>query len=138
MGSIKMAFQHCIWNTKNRESQIHDEGIRQEFCEFIKSRTEAMNVGIDEMYCSPDHLHCLCMYPEDEKMPVIFSKLKEQAKDWMTAKGYPDVEWENDYLSLPVKNDELENERQFIRGQKSYHEKYSLQEEYGVLFSRII
>lgn len=138
MGSIKMAFQHCIWNTKNREPQISDESIREEFCEFIKSKIKAMNIGIDEMYCSPDHLHCLCVYPENESTPEIFSKLREQAHGWLTAKGYPDVEWDNDYLTLPVMEDELESERLYIRGQKSYHQMYSLQEEYSTLFSRII
>ncbi|GEM_PF-5553106 len=138
MGIINTTFQHCIWSTKNWEQLINDEGIRQELCEFIRSRAKTMNIGIEDIYCKANHLHYLCMYPESENILGIYTKLKEQTQGWLAAKGYADVEWDDDYLLLPVSENELDDERRFIRELMNNNEMRSLDEVYRTLFNRII
>ncbi|NDV60421.1 transposase [Bacteroides sp. 519] len=126
---------HVVWSTRDWEPHLRNETVRNKLFTFLQSRDSLYGVNIEQINGGHEHVHCLFLNTTNEDAKKIIRTMRKDANIWLKEKGYPECKWDNDFLVLPVTDDDLNDVSLYIKDQTSYHEQYSFAHEYDLLLS---
>jgi REP element-mobilizing transposase RayT len=122
---------HAIWSTKYRlpliqphfEDKIHD---------FIREQLRQMGCPARIINGMPDHVHCLFLLNPQKSIAEVIKHIKGSSSHFVNEQELMDIKfaWQTGYAAFSVSASGVEPVFQYIKNQKTHHQKNNFQEEY--------
>ena len=128
---------HFIWSTKNRETFLETNEIRNKVWFHIKENAIKKDIFIDFVNGYSQHCHCLVSLGVDQTMSKIMQLIKGESsfwinKEWLTKEKF---EWQDEYYAVSVSESMIEKVRNYIKNQEVHHSLKSYDDEIDELFN---
>ncbi len=128
---------HCVWTTKNRVPYL-SEKINNEVRQHILTNARLKGLFIDSLNGDERHLHALISLGGSQNISDVMRRIKGESSYWINKNKLTRLrfEWQDDFWSISLGENGIDNLRKYIQGQKEHHEKISLEEEIKRLFGK--
>ena len=130
--SLVKVYLHIIFSTKNRQSFLKNEEIRQ--------RTHAYLSGICRNLECPsliiggveDHVHLLARHSKNINIADFLRELKRESSKWIKTldTSLKSFHWQNGYGAFSISPSHVEEVKNYIRNQAQHHQRESFQDEF--------
>ena len=129
--SFVQFYSHIVFHTKNNEKLINDV-IRDELYSYIGGILKNYRSIPFQIGGTSDHVHALCTLPKTITLADLVEEIKRSSSKWIKSKGseYYNFYWQDGYGAFSVGWSQIEEVKEYIRNQKSHHEKTSFMDEY--------
>jgi putative transposase len=128
---------HCVWTTKNRVPYLSDR-ISNEVRQHILTNAKIKGLFIDTLNGDERHLHALISLGGSQNISDVMRMIKGESSYWINRNKLTRFrfEWQDDFWSISLGENGINNLRKYIQEQKEHHEKISLEEEIKRLFEK--
>lgn len=135
--ALAKIYLHLIFSTKNRERSIPDD-IRADLHSYMGGILNGLGCSPIEINTEPDHVHVLFVMPRTETLSNVVGQLKKSSNDWLRNRDskFQDFYWQGGYGVFSVSQSNVEEVRQYIRGQREHHKQVSFQDEFRTFLKR--
>ena len=122
---------HIVFSTKNRQPMIQPS-FRDELEKYITGIIKAEGCALIEIGGMPDHLHIVARFRPDRSVSEMVRLIKANSSKWVNeTRGLAGrFEWQVGYGAFTVSQSQVEQLREYVRGQEEHHRTRSFQEEY--------
>ena len=128
--SLAKVYLHTVFSTKFRQPLILPE-VEESLYAYIGGIIKQQNsipLAINGM---PDHIHLLSTLPRTITIAKYLEAIKKSSSKWI--KGvHPNLEsfaWQGGYATFSVSSSKVDVVRQYIKRQKTHHQKLTFKEE---------
>ena len=100
--------------------------VAQELINKVKSKCCGIKGGIK------DHVHILFLLSKNESISHVVEEVKRNSSRWIKTINthYTEFEWQGGYGAFSVSQSIVDKTLQYIKNQKTHHEKHTFQDEY--------
>jgi len=135
--ALAKIYLHLIFSTKNRERSLPDN-IRADLHSYMGGILNGLGCSPIEINTEPDHAHLLFVMSRTETISNVVGHLKKSSNDWLRNRDpqFRDFYWQGGYGVFSVSQSNVEEVRQYIRGQHEHHKQISFQEEFRTFLKR--
>ncbi len=135
--ALAKIYLHLIFSTKNRERSIPDD-VRADLHSYMGGILNGLGCSPVEINTEPDHAHILFVMSRTETVSNIVGQLKKSSNDWLRNRDrqFLDFYWQGGYGVFSVSQSNVEEVRQYIRGQREHHQQVSFQDEFRTFLKR--
>ncbi len=125
---------HCVWATKNKIPYLKDL-IRDKVILHILENSRQKGIYVDHINGYEEHLHALISVGGKQNISDLMQKIKGESSHWINDNKLTRVrfEWQDDFYCVSVGVSDVDRVREYIRNQKSHHQKISGEEELSKL-----
>lgn len=122
---------HAIWATKNRMPLL-TQNVEQRVYQFISEQLREMGCPVRIVNGIPDHVHCLFLLSPQKSIAEVIKQVKGSSSHFINKSNFiPDkFAWQTGYAAYSVSESGVEKVYQYIKNQKTHHQKKSFKEEY--------
>jgi putative transposase len=128
---------HCVWTTKNRVPYL-SEKINDKVRQHILTNARLKGLFIDSINGDERHFHALISLGGSQNISDVMKLIKGESSYWINRNKLTRFrfEWQDDFWSISLGENGIDNLRRYIQGQKEHYEKLSLEEEIKRLFEK--
>lgn len=129
--SFNKIWIHAIWATKNRAPLI-DQSIEKTVYQFISEQLRGIGCPVRIINGMPDHIHCLFLLNPQKSIAEVIKQIKGSSSHYINQSELiaEKFAWQTGYAAYSVFESVVEKVFQYIRNQKSHHQKKAFQQEY--------
>jgi REP element-mobilizing transposase RayT len=102
--SLTRIYIHVVFSTKNRESFLANENIRNEMHAYLAAIMKQYNSPAIIIGGTADHIHILCTLSRTHTLAKLIGEAKRNSSKWIKTKGneYANFQWQNGYGAFSV------------------------------------
>jgi putative transposase len=121
---------HCVWTTKGRIPYLKDQ-ISDEVISHIRENAKAKSIYIDHINGYKEHLHALISLGSSHSISEVMQKIKGESSFWINKNKLTRLkfEWQDDFYSVSIGMDQLDQLRNYIRNQRLHHQNLTFEDE---------
>jgi REP element-mobilizing transposase RayT len=129
--SINKIWIHAIWATKDRIPLIIDS-IEKKVYQFISEQLTEQGCQVRIINGMPDHIHCLFLLNSQKSIAEIMKQIKGSSSHYINQNDMiaDKFSWQTGYAAYSISESGVEKVFQYIKNQKSYHQRKTFQQEY--------
>ncbi len=129
--SFNKIWIHAIWGTKERIPLIH-QNIEKEVYQFITEQLQELGCPVRIINGMPDHIHCLFLLNPQKSIAEVIKQIKGSGSHFINQSNIVTEEfaWQTGYASYSVSESGVEMVFEYIKNQKSHHQKKTFQQEF--------
>jgi putative transposase len=129
--SFNKIWIHAIWATKERELLIN-HAIEQKVFNFISEQLKEQGCPVRIINGMPDHIHCLFLLNPQKSVAEVIKQIKGSSSHFINQNNLiaEKFAWQTGYAAYSVSESIVDRVFQYIKTQKSHHQKRSFQQEY--------
>ncbi|MBE7509339.1 MAG: IS200/IS605 family transposase [Bacteroidia bacterium] len=129
--SFNKIWIHAIWATKERRSLIK-ASIEQKVYQFISEQFREQGCPVRIINGMPDHLHSLFLLNPEKSIADVIKQIKGSSSYFINHHDFiPEkFSWQTGYAAYSVSESAVEKVFEYIKNQKSHHQKKTFQQEY--------
>lgn len=122
---------HAIWATKNRRPLIHSS-MDKKLHDFITEKFKEVGCPIRISNGYHDHVHCLFLLNAKKPLDEIIQRVKGSSSHFVNSDNLISEKftWQRGYRSFSVSESLNERVYQYIKNQKTHHQKKTFIDEY--------
>jgi putative transposase len=132
--SFVQFYSHIVFHTKNNVQSI-DEEVEDELCSYLGGILRNYRSIPIQIGGTSDHVHVLCTLPKTMSLADLVEEIKKSSSKWIKSKGpeYTDFYWQDGYGGFSVSSSQVDVVKNYIRNQKTHHQKVCFIDEYKSL-----
>ncbi len=136
--SLAKILVHIVFSTKDRFAFLVNTDLRRRMHAYLAEVFNAYQSPAIEVGGWHDHVHILCSLSRNHAIARIIADAKKNSSVWAkTCRGLlGKFQWQAGYGAFSVSPSQVEEVRQYIRGQEEHHRVRTFQEEYLELLKR--
>ena len=129
--SINKIWIHAIWATKDRIPLINDS-IERNVYQFISEQFIVLGCQVRIINGMPDHIHCLFLLSSQKSIAEVMKQIKGSSSHYINQKDMiaDKFSWQTGYAAYSISESGVEKVFQYIKNQKSHHQRKTFQQEY--------
>jgi putative transposase len=129
--SINKIWIHAIWATKDRIPLIIDS-IEKKVYQFISEQLTEQGCQVRIINGMPDHIHCLFLLNSQKSIAEIMKQIKGSSSHYINQNDMiaDKFSWQTGYAAYSISESGVEKVFQYIKNQKSHHQRKTFQQEY--------
>lgn len=129
--SFNRIWIHAIWATKGRIPLITDV-IEKKVYQFISVQLREQGCPVRIINGMPDHIHCLFLLSPKKSIADVIKQIKGSSSHFINQNNLipKKFAWQTGYAAYSVSESVVDKVFQYIKSQKTHHQKKSFQEEY--------
>jgi REP element-mobilizing transposase RayT len=129
--SINKIWIHAIWATKDRISLINDS-IERNVYQFISEQFIELGCQVRIINGMPDHIHCLFLLSSQKSIAEVMKQIKGSSSHYINQNDMiaDKFSWQTGYAAYSISESGVEKVFQYIKNQKSHHQRKTFQQEY--------
>ncbi len=129
--SFNKIWIHAVWATKKRFPLIHTT-VEQKIYQFISEQLREQGCPVRIVNGMPDHIHCLFLLNPKKSIAEVIKQIKGSSSHFVNRNNLivEKFAWQTGYASFSVSESAVEKVFEYIKNQKSHHQKKSSQQEY--------
>ncbi len=129
--SFNKIWIHAIWANKKREGLIHQR-VEQKVFQFISGQFRELGCPVRIINGMPDHIHCLFLLNPQKSIAEVIKQIKGSSSHYINQNNLiaEKFAWQTGYAAYSVSESVVEKVSQYIKNQKSHHQKKTFQQEY--------
>ena len=129
--SFNKIWIHAIWATKERIPLIH-KNIENNIYKFITEQLREQGCPVRIINGMPDHIHCLFLLSPQKSIAEVIKQIKGSSSHFINQNNFiaEKFAWQTGYAAYSVSESGVEKVFQYIKNQKSHHQKKTFQQEY--------
>jgi putative transposase len=123
-GTYTKLYYHIVFSTKSRQPFINTE-IEERLHKYISGIIQGIGGTSIEINGMADHIHILTILPPKIAVSDALRDIKTNSSKWVH-ETYPNLHkfaWQDGFAAFTVSKSQVEPVRQYIRDQKSHHQK---------------
>jgi REP element-mobilizing transposase RayT len=122
---------HAIWSTKERRPLI-DSTLEKKLHPFISDQLKDMECPVRIINGMPDHIHCLFRLNPKKSIADVIKQIKGSSSHYINQNNLIEEKfaWQTGYAAYSVSESVVEKVFEYIKNQKSHHQKKTFQQEY--------
>lgn len=129
--SFNKIWIHAIWATKERMPLIH-QNIEQKVYQYISEQLREQGCPVRIVNGMPDHVHCLFLLSPQKSISEVIKQIKGSSSHFINQNNFiaEKFAWQTGYAAFSVSESIVEKVFEYIKNQKSHHQKRTCQQEY--------
>lgn len=129
--SFNKIWIHAIWATKERMPLIH-QNIEQKVYQYISEQLREQGCPVRIINGMPDHVHCLFLLSPQKSISEVIKQIKGSSSHFINQNNFiaEKFAWQTGYAAFSVSESIVEKVFEYIKNQKSHHQKRTYQQEY--------
>lgn len=129
--SFNKIWIHAVWATKERLPLIH-RNIENKIYAFISDQFREQGSPVRIVNGMQDHIHCLFLLNPQKTVAEVIKQVKGSSSHYINHQNIisEKFSWQTGYGAFSVSESAIEKVINYIRDQKSHHEKKSFTDEY--------
>ncbi|TAF44670.1 MAG: IS200/IS605 family transposase [Sphingobacteriales bacterium] len=129
--SFNKIWIHAIWATKEREPFIHIS-LEQKVHQYIAEQLREQGCPVRIINSMPDHIHCLFLLNPQKSIAEVIKQIKGSSSHFINQNDLISEKfaWQTGYAAFSVSESGVEKVFQYIKNQKSHHQKKMFQQKY--------
>jgi putative transposase len=129
--SFNKIWIHAIWATKERELLI-SHAIEHKVFNFISEQLKEQGCPVRIINGMPDHIHCLFLLNPRKSVAEVIKQIKGSSSHFINQNNLiaEKFAWQTGYAAYSVSESIVDRVFQYIKTQKSHHQKRTFQQEY--------
>jgi len=129
--SFNKIWIHAIWATKERIPLI-DQNIEQKVFQFITEQLCELGCPVRIINGMPDHIHCLFLLNPQKSISEVIKQIKGSSSHYINQNNLiaDKFAWQTGYAAYSISESVVEKVFNYIKNQKSHHQKKSFHQEY--------
>lgn len=129
--SFNKIWIHAIWATKERMPLIH-QNIEQKVYQYISEQLREQGCPVRIINGMPDHVHCLFLLSPQKSISEVIKQIKGSSSHFINQNNFiaEKFAWQTGYAAFSVSESIVEKVFEYIKNQKSHHQKRTCQQEY--------
>ncbi len=122
---------HAIWAAKERMPLIH-QNIEQKVYQYISEQLREQGCPVRIINGMPDHIHCLFLLSPQKSIAEVIKQIKGSSSHFINQNNFiaEKFAWQTGYAAFSVSESIVEKVFEYIKNQKSHHQKRTYQQEY--------
>jgi putative transposase len=136
--SLSAVYIHLVFSTKDRRPFLRDKSVRASLHSQLGGISKTLECPSLLVGGVEDHVHILARLGRTITQAEWVKEIKRVSNGWLKtqSRDYGDFEWQGGYADFSVSQPNLEEVKQYIRGQEVHHRKMSFQEELRALLRK--
>lgn len=132
--SFNKIWIHAIWATKERMPLIH-QNIEQKVFQFITDQLCELGCPVRIINGMPDHIHCLFLLNPQKSISEVIKQIKGSSSHYINQYNLiaDKFAWQTGYAAYSISESVVDKVFNYIKNQKSHHQKKSFHQEYEEL-----
>ena len=126
---------HIVFATKDRLPLI-DPTWESELHAYIAGIIKNLHGKSIEINGTDDHVHILAHLTPKMALSDVMRELKASSSRWVRQTHDPKFAWQRRYGAFTVSESACETVRNYIRAQKTHHQKHDFESEYKLLLRK--
>ena len=129
--SFNKIWIHAIWATKERMPLIHSS-VENKIYPFIAVQLREQGCPVRIINGMPDHIHCLFLLSPQKSISEVIKQIKGSSSHFINQNNIIDDKfaWQTGYAAYSVSESVVEKVYEYIKNQKSHHQRKTFQQEY--------
>jgi len=129
--SFNKIWIHTIWATKERMPLIH-QNIEQKVFQFITEQLCELGCPVRIINGMPDHIHCLFLLNPQKSISEVIKQIKGSSSHYINQNNLiaDKFAWQTGYAAYSISESVVDKVFNYIKNQKSHHQKKSFHQEY--------
>jgi putative transposase len=129
--SFNKIWIHAIWATKDRAPLIH-ANVEQKIHDFLSAQLREQGCPVRIINGMPDHIHCLFLLNPQKSIADVIKQIKGSSSHYINQDNLiaDKFAWQTGYAAYSVSESVVEKVFNYIKTQKTHHQKKSFQQEY--------
>ena len=129
--SFNKIWIHAIWATKDRMPLLQPN-IEKTIYQFISEQFKELDSPIRIINGMPDHLHCLFLLSPKKSINDVLKQIKGSSSYYINQNNLmvEKFAWQTGYAAYSVSESVIERVFQYIKNQKTHHQKKTFDQEY--------
>lgn len=129
--SFNKIWIHAIWATKERMPLIH-QNIEQKVYQYISEQLREQGCPVRIINGMPDQVHCLFLLSPQKSISEVIKQIKGSSSHFINQNNFiaEKFAWQTGYAAFSVSESIVEKVFEYIKNQKSHHQKRTYQQEY--------
>ena len=127
---------HAIWSTKKRMPLIHST-VENKIYKFISEQLREQGCPVRIINGMPDHIHCLFLLNPRKSIAEVIKQIKGSSSHHINQNNLitEKFAWQTGYAAYSVSESVLERVFNYIKNQKTHHQKKTFQQEFDEFIS---
>ena len=129
--SLSKIYVHLIFHIKTTSPQICEEDSERVHA-YIGQLVNNLGCRVIQTGGVEDHVHTLFLLSKNESISHVVEELKRNSSRWIKTinSQYERFEWQSGYGAFSVSQSVVDKTVQYIKNQKTHHQKHSFRDEY--------
>lgn len=129
--SFNKIWIHAIWSTKERLPFIQSN-VENKIFQFISGQLREQGCPVRIVNGMPDHIHCLFLLSPQKSIADVIKQIKGSSSHFINQNNLiaEKFAWQTGYAAYSVSESVVEKVFNYIKNQKSHHQKKTFQQEY--------
>ena len=129
--SLSKIYIHLIFHIKTPSPKICEENLERIHA-YIGQLVNTLGCRVIQTGGVEDHIHTLFLLSKNESISHVVEELKRNSSRWIKTinSRYERFEWQGGYGAFSVSQSVVDKTVQYIKNQKTHHQKHSFQDEY--------
>ena len=129
--SFNKIWIHAIWATKERMPLIHSS-VENKIYPFMAEQLREQGCPVRIINGMPDHIHCLFLLSPQKSISEVIKQIKGSSSHFINQNNIIDDKfaWQTGYAAYSVSESVVEKVYEYIKNQKSHHQRKTFQQEY--------
>jgi len=120
---------HLIWTTNDHKKSLVN--CKKQLGDYLMKYGESKDINIRIISVLADHVHCIIRLNSIQSISDIVQVLKGTSSQWLNKNVQLPYrfKWDDEYFAFSIGYSQLEEFKDYISAQPTYHQTKSLQEE---------
>ena len=129
--SLSKIYIHLIFHIKTTSPYMRDEDLERIHA-YIGQLINETGCRVIQTGGIKDHVHILFLLSKNESISHVVEEVKRNSSRWIKTINthYTKFEWQGGYGEFSVSQSIVDKTLQYIKDQKTHHEKHTFQDEY--------
>ncbi|MCU0328957.1 MAG: IS200/IS605 family transposase [Chitinophagales bacterium] len=129
--SFNKIWIHAIWATKERQAFIHNN-VENKIFQFISAQLRGLGCPVRIINGMPDHIHCLFLLNPQKSIAEVIKQIKGSSSHFINQNKLISEKfaWQTGYAAFSISESVVEKVFEYIKNQKSHHQKKTFQQEF--------
>lgn len=129
--SFNKIWIHAIWSTKEWMPLI-SQSVEQKIHHLISDQLKELGCPVKIINGMPDHIHCLFLLSPQKSIAEVIKQIKGSSSHFINQNNLitSKFSWQTGYAAYSVSESVVEKVFQYIKNQKSHHQKKTFRQEY--------
>ena len=129
--SLSKIYIHLIFHIKTTSPHICEDDLVRIHA-YIGQLVNTTGCSVIQTGGTGDHVHVLFLLSKNESISHVVEEVKRNSSRWIKSINarYERFEWQGGYGAFSVSQSVVTKTLEYIKNQKTHHEKHSFQDEY--------
>ncbi|WP_027377119.1 transposase [Kaistella palustris] len=136
--SFVQIYIHLVFSTQEMKPFLNSKVLRIKVWNHINENATEKGIHIGEINGYSDHCHCLISLGRNQEIAKIAQLIKGESSFWINRNNLTadQFRWQDEYFAVSVSASGVEEVRNLLNDQESYHTTKPFLEEYSELIKK--